>query len=148
MLLGFYFSSLQWSFAYLHKKFSWLSRIWNKSRVCLVWKTHVCMLSHIWLFVIPWAVSCQAPLSMRLCRTEYWNGLPCPPSGDLSYTGIEPMSPMVPALTGRFFTTEPPITHKISLDVLSARLYFVLLPFVWCTMWINTVKLLCTKQNP
>ena len=38
-------------------------------------------------------------------NTGYWNGLLCPPSGDLPDPGIEPASP---ALGGRFFTTEPP----------------------------------------
>ena len=30
-----------------------------------------------------------------------------PPLGDLPDPGIEPVSPVSPALTGRFFTTEP-----------------------------------------
>ena len=38
-------------------------------------------------------------------RQEYWSELPFPSLGDLLDLGIEPMSP---ALTGRFFTTEPP----------------------------------------
>ena len=33
-------------------------------------------LSHVWLFVIPWTVACQAPLSMGFSRQEYWSGLP------------------------------------------------------------------------
>ena len=44
----------------------------------------------------------QAPLSSR---HEYWSRLPCPPLGDLSSPGIEPMSFMSPALAGFFFTT-------------------------------------------
>ena len=42
-------------------------------------KESVCMLSHfsrVWLFVTPWTVACQAPLSMRLSRQEYWSGVP------------------------------------------------------------------------
>ena len=35
-------------------------------------------LSHVWVFAIPWTVVCQAPLSMRFSRQEYWNGLPFP----------------------------------------------------------------------
>ena len=30
-----------------------------------------------------WTVALQAPLSMGFFRQEYWNGLPCPPPGDL-----------------------------------------------------------------
>ena len=50
----------------------------------------------------------QAPLSMRFSMQGSWNGLPCPPPGDLPNPGIEPRSLMCPALAGRFFTTEPP----------------------------------------
>ena len=32
-------------------------------------------LSHIRLFVIPWIVACQAPLSIGFFRQEYWTGL-------------------------------------------------------------------------
>ena len=35
---------------------------------------------------------------------EYWSGLPCPPPGDLSGTGIKSVSFMPPALAGGFFT--------------------------------------------
>ena len=35
-------------------------------------------LSHIWLFAIPWTITCQAPLSMGSSRQEYWSGLPFP----------------------------------------------------------------------
>ena len=31
------------------------------------------------LFVTPWTVAFQAPLSVGLFRQEYWSGLPCPP---------------------------------------------------------------------
>ena len=35
---------------------------------------------------------------MGFSRQEYWNGLPCPPPGDLPNPGIEPMSPVSSAL--------------------------------------------------
>ena len=60
------------------------------------------------LFVTPWTVARQAPLSRGFPRQEYWIGLPFPPPGVLSRPGIKPMSPAAPALVGRFFTTEPP----------------------------------------
>ena len=43
--------------------------------------------SHVRLFVTPWIVAHQAPLSMRLSRQEYWNGLPFPSPGDLPCPG-------------------------------------------------------------
>ena len=56
----------------------------------------------------PWTVPCQAPLSMEFSRQEYWSRLPFPPPGDLPDPGIEPMSPLSPAMAGGFFTTETP----------------------------------------
>ena len=35
-------------------------------------------LSCVWLFVTPWTVAHQAPLSMGFSRQEYWTGLPFP----------------------------------------------------------------------
>ena len=69
-------------------------------------KMVVLMLSHVNLFVTPWTVVHQAPLSMGFSRQEYWSGLPTP--GDLPDPGIEPTSPAASALAGGFFTTEPP----------------------------------------
>ena len=43
-------------------------------------------------------------LSMGFSKQEYWNGLPCPPPGDLPDPGIEPASPESLALAGGFFT--------------------------------------------
>ena len=37
----------------------------------------------------------------RMRRQECWSGLPCPPPGDLSDTGIKPASLMSAALAGR-----------------------------------------------
>ena len=50
-------------------------------------------LSCVQLFVIPWTMACQAPLSMGFSRQEYWNGLPFPSPEELPNTGIEPWSP-------------------------------------------------------
>ena len=63
--------------------------------------------SHVQLFVIPWSVANNTPLSMEFSRQEYWSGVPFPPPGDLPYPGIKPMSLASPVLAGRFFTTAP-----------------------------------------
>ena len=44
------------------------------------------------------------PLSMGFSRQDYWNGLPCPPPGDLVHPGIEPTPLMSPELADEFFT--------------------------------------------
>ena len=54
-----------------------------------------------------WAGADQAPLSMGFSRQEYWSGLPCPPPGDLSDPGIEPKSPVSPALLADSLPAEP-----------------------------------------
>ena len=51
-----------------------------------------CFFSHVRLFVIPWTVKHQVPLSMDFSKQENWNGLPCPPPAGLLNPGIEPTS--------------------------------------------------------
>ena len=76
------------------------------TNICRLNKQYVLScFSCVGLFVIPWTVAFQAPLSMGFSRQEYRSGLPFPPPGDLPDPGIEPKCP---ALTGGFFTTEPP----------------------------------------
>ena len=82
-------------------------RVWGRSRTgeaprcgCLVTKSDS--------FVTPRAAVCQVLLSMGFPREEYWSGLPFLSLGDLPDPGIEPTSPMSPALAGGFLTTEPP----------------------------------------
>ena len=45
-----------------------------------------------------WTVAHQAPLSMGFSRWEYWRGLPFPPPEALPDPGIEPATPVSPAL--------------------------------------------------
>ena len=52
-----------------------------------------------------WTVARQAPLSREFSRQEYWNGLPCPTSGDLPDPGIKPASLMSSAVAVRIFAT-------------------------------------------
>ena len=41
-------------------------------------KVKVKSLSRVQLFVIPWTVAYQAPLSVGFSRQEYWDGVPLP----------------------------------------------------------------------
>ena len=68
--------------------------------VCVVLSRFSC----VQLFVTPWAVACQAPLSMEFSRQEYWSRVPFPPPGDLADPGIKLEFLMSPALAGGFFT--------------------------------------------
>ena len=70
-----------------------------------------CVLSHfscVHLFVTIWTVAQQVPLSTGFHSQEYWNGLPCPPPGDLPDPRIEPESPASPALQ----VDSLPLSHR------------------------------------
>ena len=54
-------------------------------------------LSRVKLFVTPWTVAYQAPLSMEFSRQEYWSGLPFPSPGDLPDSVIKPRFPALQA---------------------------------------------------
>ena len=55
--------------------------------ICMCSATQSC------LFVNPWTVACQAPLSMGFSRQIYWSGLPFPSPGDHPDPETEPKSP-------------------------------------------------------
>ena len=63
-----------------------------------------CLLTKSCLFVTPWTVAHQAPLSMGFFRQEYWSGLPFPTSGNFPDPGVEPVSSV---LAGRV----SPLSH-------------------------------------
>ena len=87
-----------------------------------------CMLSHfshVWLFVTPWTVACQALLSMGFSRQEYWNGLLIPSPGDLPDPGIKSTFFMSAYIGGGFFTARA--TWEAPLWAQSLLKLFVLL---------------------
>ena len=67
----------------------------------------------------PWTVACQTPLSVGFSRQEYWSELPRLP-GDLSDPGIEPASPVDPALQ----VDSSPLSHQGSplIEISQARI--------------------------
>ena len=70
-----------------------------------------CGLSHfscVQLFATLWTVAHQAPLSMEFSRQEHWNGLLCPPPGDLPDPGIKPACSTSAALASGFFPNSAP----------------------------------------
>ena len=83
-----------------HKKSDTTEQLnWTEGTQC------VCeSLSHVPLFMTPWAIAHQAPLSIEFSRQEYWSWLLRDPPNP----GIKSKSPDPTALTGRFFTTVPP----------------------------------------
>ena len=67
-----------------------------------------CLLSCVQLFVTPWTIAHQVPLSIILSRQNYWSGLPCPTPGEFPNPEIEPTLSASLEWTGGLFTTELP----------------------------------------
>ena len=73
----------------------------------MVQGTHLCVLSHVWLFAILWTVAHQALLSTGFSMKEFWSRLLCPPPGDLPDPGIKPEFLVSPELQADFLQLEP-----------------------------------------
>ena len=86
----------------------------------ILMRKYVCILSRVQLFVTPWTIVHQAPLSMEFSRQEDQSGLPFPSPGNVPDPGIKPTCP---ALAGKFFVAEPPGKSR------NKSLYKQFLPF-------------------
>ena len=80
-----------------------LQNVWGQViSACVCVCVCACVLSHVYLFAIPWTVARQAPLSMEFSRQEYRNGFPFSNPVVLPDPEIEPTSPMSPGFAGGF----------------------------------------------
>ena len=75
------------------------------------------------LFVTPWTVARQAPLSTGFSRQEHCSGLACPSPGDLPNSGIKSVSFVSLVFADGFFTTVLP---GKPLDVKGNSIFFKL----------------------
>ena len=66
-------------------------------KMCMIFWSTLCVVSHVQLFVTLWTVAHQASLLIGFSRQELWSGLSYPTPGDLHDSGIEPTSLMSPA---------------------------------------------------
>ena len=75
--------------------------------------THACSVTSVvsQLFVTPWTLAHQAPLSMRFSRQEDWSGLPCPPPGNPPDPGIKSASPSLLHWQAGSLPLAPPGKH-------------------------------------
>ena len=87
--------------------------------------------SHVWLFVILWAVAHQAPFSMGFSRQEYWCGFPCHSSRDPPNPGIESC---VCRIAIASFTTDHQESPKLCVQFSSVQSLSHVWPFA--TPWI------------
>ena len=102
-----------------------------------------CMLSRfsrVRLLATPWTVSHQAPLSMGFSRQEYWDGLPCPPPGDLPNPGIEPISPALQVDSLPLSHQESPLKSSVLL-LSELDLPFSVISISFCFIYLKAVLL-------
>ena len=86
--------------------------------------------SRVRLFVTPWTVACQAPLSVGFSRQEQWSGLPFLIPGDLPDPWIKPTSRASSAMASDPLPLVPP--GKPFICYRSAQIvYFFLSPFLF-----------------
>ena len=95
---------------------------WQCTENCLQWVHEIhprlrCSAQLRLTLCNPWTVACQVPLSMGFFRQEYWSGLPFPSPGDLLYPGIEPASPVAPALQAASLPAKPSGKYTKGLKV-------------------------------
>ena len=112
--------------------------------LCCLLTLYSCTLnhfSHVQLFVTLWTVAHQAPLSTGFSRQEYWSGLPCLPSRDLSDLGIKPASLIFLALAGRFLTPSttweaPPtkILYDLFIYIVYPKMFIIYLSPLECKL--------------
>ena len=101
-----------------------------------------CMLSRfsrVLLFVTPWTVAHQFPLSVGFSRQKYWSGLPCPPPRDLPDPGIKPTSLMSPALASSLFTTSATWKAQPVLKAQTCKVIEIL--FTLLSVWLELLLL-------
>ena len=79
---------------------------------------------HVWLFVTPWTVALQVPLSMESSRQEYWSGLPFPSPGESSQPRDQTRSPVLHA-------DSLPSEYQGSTFYFNSRKY----KMQWCVFW-------------
>ena len=119
-----------------HCTAGWILNPWSTRKVpdvVIIMLLLFYLLSHVWLFVTPWTVACQASLSMGFSRQEYWSrflfsspgDLPNPQDWNLSFNHVS-------CIAGRFFTTESPLLsclmliENLELTISSPMHYYLL----------------------
>ena len=88
------------------------------------WNSHF---SHVWLFVTPWTVACQAPLSLGFSRPEYWSGLSFSSPGDLPDPGIQARFPALQADSFTVWAIREALVRTIAKGTLNIKWSLLLL---------------------
>ena len=100
------YSTTQQSHSWIHSRETYLctGKVGNDVQVGRTEPSASCpskwkhqLLSCVWLFVTPWTIAHQAPLSMGFSRQYYWSRLPFLSPGRLPDPGVEPLFPTLQA---------------------------------------------------
>ena len=92
------------------------------------------------LFVSPWTVAHQTPLSMEFSRQEYWSGLPLPFPGDLPDPGIEPEFPHCRQIVYRLSHQGSLIHYEIITTISLLTIHHHTMLFIVLATFQYTVK--------
>ena len=115
-----------------------IATIWEGTQ----WKSK--LFSHVQLFMTPWTVACQAPLSMEFCRPEYWRGKPFPSPAESSQTRDQTHVSYISCTASRFFIAEPP--GKPTMEYYSSMKNNEILPFVATSINLEDIMLSEIRQ--
>ena len=126
-----------------HCTAGWILNPWSTRKVLnvvIIMLLLFYLLSHVWLFVTPWTVACQASLSMGYSRQEYWSRFLFSSPGDLPNPGIETSASTTSPASGRFSTAVtiiimPYVNRKFGVNnILSHALLSVMIRRTWFYM--------------
>ena len=94
-------------------------------------------LSHVWLFVTPWTVVRQAPLSMKFSRQEYRSGFPFSSPRGLPNPEIEPGSPKLQE--DLYNLSQQASPNMWGRRIRKCKFFFLFLECVWAYL-TNSLK--------
>ena len=105
------------------------------------------MLSHVWLFVTPWTVAHQAPLSMEFSRQEYWSDCHSLLQGIFLTQGSSPGLWLCRLILYYWATREAPkqsFKHILfTITVFLWRKIWSILCIVWLPWWLRGRESAC-----
>ena len=104
---------------------------WKISFFFIAECVHVQLLSSVWLFVAPWTIVHQDPLSMGFPRQEYWSELPFPSPGDQTHISC----------IGRWI-----LYHWATREVLYSRVVFHYILYITLSLSIHLLMDTCCSH--